>query len=256
MLERCCLLLSANESYQRAADDILVLTGMAVSASTQHRLVHRQTFELSTSDGTVKGISLDGGKVRLRTSNGQPCQWRDYKAVNLHEQCVEAFFHANDALTDWVNQQELGTPVVCLGDGHPGIWALFETIGTSTQRLEVLDWYHLVENLGKLEASPTQLTQLEALLWHGKEDEAIHQIEDWPLDGGGKFIAYLTQHCSRLVNYNYYQSEGIPIGSGAVESSIKQIGRRIKLSGAQWKTDNVPQVLKHRCAYLNGVFSP
>ncbi|ELS32542.1 hypothetical protein Pse7429DRAFT_2258 [Pseudanabaena biceps PCC 7429] len=41
------------------------------------------------------------------------------------------------------------------------------------------------------------------------------------------------------------------MGSGAVESTIKQIGRRIKISGAQWKRDNLPQVLKHRCAYLN-----
>ncbi|MCA6616328.1 MAG: hypothetical protein IM531_16990, partial [Pseudanabaena sp. M090S1SP1A06QC] len=42
-------------------------------------------------------------------------------------------------------------------------------------------------------------------------------------------------------------------GSGAVESSIKQIGRRIKISGAQWNQKNVPQVLTHRYAYLNGL---
>ena len=41
------------------------------------------------------------------------------------------------------------------------------------------------------------------------------------------------------------------IGSGAVESAVKQIDRRTKISGAQWKTENVPQVLAHRCAYLN-----
>jgi phage-related tail protein len=41
------------------------------------------------------------------------------------------------------------------------------------------------------------------------------------------------------------------VGSGAVESTIKQINRRIQLSGAQWNRDNVPQVLAHRCAYLN-----
>ena len=34
------------------------------------------------------------------------------------------------------------------------------------------------------------------------------------------------------------------IGSGSVESSIKQIGRRIKISGAQWKKEHVAQVLK------------
>jgi hypothetical protein len=52
----------------------------------------------------------------------------------------------------------------------------------------------------------------------------------------------------------YYQCEQIcSIGSGAVESGIKQISRRIKISGAQWREDNVPQVLAHRCAYLNGM---
>jgi hypothetical protein len=45
-LEKCCLLLSANESYARAAVDIQVLTGMAISHSTQQRLVHRQSFDL------------------------------------------------------------------------------------------------------------------------------------------------------------------------------------------------------------------
>lgn len=45
--------------------------------------------------------------------------------------------------------------------------------------------------------------------------------------------------------------QGIDIGSGAVESLIKQIGARIKIVGAQWKEKNVPQVLRLRCAYLN-----
>jgi hypothetical protein len=37
--------------------------------------------------------------------------------------------------------------------------------------------------------------------------------------------------------------------------SCKQIDRRTKISGAQWKTENVPQGLAHRCAYLNGLIS-
>ena len=45
-LEKCCLLLSANESYSRAEQDIIILTGMAVGHSTQQRLVQRQEFEL------------------------------------------------------------------------------------------------------------------------------------------------------------------------------------------------------------------
>ena len=53
-------------------------------------------------------------------------------------------------------------------------------------------------------------------------------------------------------HYNYYQQEEIcSIASGAVESTVKQIDRRLKISGAQWNEENIPQVLKHRCAYLN-----
>jgi hypothetical protein len=38
----------------------------------------------------------------------------------------------------------------------------------------------------------------------------------------------------------------------AVESAVKQLDRRLKLSGAQWKPENVNQVLALRCSYLNG----
>lgn len=254
-LEKCCLLLSANESYERAAEDIRVLTGVFVSHSTQQRLVHRQTFELPEVIQPVEEMSLDGGKVRLRTPQGEACEWRDYKAVNLHERSIGAFFQDNQSLVSWVNAQPLAAPLTCLGDGHDGIWNIYEWIGEKSQRREILDWYHLVENLGKVGGSQKRLDAAEACLWQGDVDGAIAQFKTWQHNRVTTFIAYLNKHRSRIVNYDYYQAEGISIGSGAIESTVKQIGRRIKLSGAQWKKDNVPQVLKHRSAYLNGQFS-
>jgi hypothetical protein len=61
----------------------------------------------------------------------------------------------------------------------------------------------------------------------------------------------------KLVAVSFFFADAgvIGIGSGTIESTVKQIGARIKLSGAQWKVKNVPQVLLHRCAYLNGQFS-
>ena len=71
---------------------------------------------------------------------------------------------------------------------------------------------------------------------------------------------------TRAKDYQLYQELGICIGegssgevsspaceprSGSVESWIKQIGSRIKIIGAQWNQQNVPQILKLRCAYLN-----
>lgn len=254
-LAKCCLWLSANESYARAAEDIAVLTGVAVSHSTQQRLVHRQTFELPQVATVVEEMSVDGGKVRLRTPKGEPSEWRDYKAVNLHEHSVGAFFQANTSLVNWVKAQPLAEPLICLGDGHDGIWNIYDEIGTSAQRREILDWYHLVENLGKVGGSQQRLDAVEAWLWQGDLEQAIEQFKDWQHERVSTFVAYLNKHRQRLVNYGYYQAEGISIGSGAVESTVKQFGQRLKLSGAQWAKDNVSQVLKHRSAYLNGQFS-
>jgi hypothetical protein len=254
-LEQCCLLVSANESYERAAEDIEVLTGVKVSHSTQQRLVHRQIFELPQVEETVEEMSIDGGKVRLRTPEGQPSEWRDYKAVNLHNSCVAAFFQDNEQLVNWVNVQSLSDPLTCIGDGHDGIWNIYIQIGTQTQRREILDWYHLVENLGKVGGSGQRLDAVEACLWQGDVEGAIAQFEDWQHERVTTFVGYLNKHRQRIINYGYYQAEGVSIGSGAIESTVKQLGRRIKLSGAQWDKDNVPQVLKQRCAYLNRQFS-
>jgi len=193
--------------------------------------------------------------VRLRTPQGEPCEWRDYKAVNLQEQAISAFFQDNSSLMAWVNAQPLANPLTCLGDGHDGIWNIYTQIGTSTPRREILDWYHWVENLGKVGGSQQRLDAVEKWLWQGNVDQAIEQFKGWHHERVSTFIAYLNKPRHRIVNYAYDQAEGISIGSGAVESTVKQIGQRIKLSGAQWKKDNVPQVLKHCCAYLNGQFS-
>jgi hypothetical protein len=83
----------------------------------------------------------------------------------------------------------------------------------------------------------------------------IAQFEHCSDSHAATFVAYLRKHQHRIVNYEYYQLEGISIGSGAIESGIKQIAARVKLTGAQWEAKNVSQVLRHRCAYLNGEFS-
>lgn len=58
-------------------------------------------------------------------------------------------------------------------------------------------------------------------------------------------------------NYHYWTNialQPIAVGSGDVESAVKQMGMRVKLSGARWAPANVNQILSLRCAYLNGVF--
>ncbi|BAG00543.1 hypothetical protein MAE_07210 [Microcystis aeruginosa NIES-843] len=65
------------------------------------------------------------------------------------------------------------------------------------------------------------------------------------------YKGFIPYNSRPLHNTNRRTEEICSIASGAVESTVKQIDRRLKISGAQWNEENIPQVLKHRCAYLN-----
>ena len=227
---------------------------MKVSHSTLQRLVQRQEYEEPQALQGVSEVSIDGGKVRLRSQNkGVESYWRDYKAVRLQGIYYGAFFQDHLSLTDWVNSQSLLHPLICLGDGHDGVWNLFQQIGTTQQRQEILDWYHLKENLYKVGGSLKRLKAAETYLWQGRVEEASALFVNLKKKSAQNFINYLKKHLERIVNYQYFSSESLcSIGSGAVESAVKQIGKRLKISGAQWKLSNVPRMLQLRCAYLNG----
>lgn len=119
--------------------------------------------------------------------------------------------------------------------------------------LKVLDWDHLMENLHKIGGSEQRLKQVRTALWTGEITAAKAAFSDWnsPPKEVANFLAYLEGHQDRIPNYKLHQKQGLCIGSGAVESTIKRISVRIKISGAQWNTENLGNVLKQRCEYLN-----
>jgi hypothetical protein len=247
------LLLSANESYQNAEKDLEILTGVKVSHSTQHRRVQTREWSVPEAKQAIAQVSIDGGKVRLRGAKGQESYWRDYKAVRWQSLYYGGFFQDNLSLIDWVNSQRLTNPLFCLGDGHDGVWNLFEEIGSPLSRQEILDWYHLRENLYKVGGSLKRLKQAETKLWQGRVDEAIACFTHCRRKQAYNFCTYLEKHRHRIVDYaNFQQQQLSSIGSGAVESAVKQIDRRLKISGAQWRMENVSGILQLRCAYLNG----
>jgi predicted butyrate kinase (DUF1464 family) len=119
-----------------------------------------------------------------------------------------------------------GSAVYCIGDGHPGIWNLFQEIGVTEQRQEILDWYHLKENLYKAGGSMKRSKQAENLLWSGKVNEVINLFKNLKKKSFKTFCNYLETHRRRIVNYQFYKEESLSsIGSGTIESTIKRIGR-------------------------------
>jgi hypothetical protein len=141
-IEKCCLLLVGNESFANAERDLEILTGITVPHSTQHRLVNRYQLPEPKIVKRAKSLSIDGGTVRGGTPLGKQSEWKNYKAVKIHDRLGMAFFQNNESLLNWVNQQPLSRIVNCLGDGHDGVWNIFEQIGSKHQTREILDWYH------------------------------------------------------------------------------------------------------------------
>ena len=250
----------AKSAYRQAETDVAMLTGIRVSAKTQERMVQRAELPDAVSDEPVTAMALDGGMVRVRTPKGEPSEWRQYHAIRLNLDGIGmAWFKSPASLLAWVATLPLASLLYALGDGHCGIWSLFEQMSMPGSVDEILDWFHLKENLYKVETTTEQLEALSSMLWEGKVNLAKRQLQAIGDDSAARFSAYLDRHSGRIPNYRYYQMEGLPIGSGPVESLVKQIDARLQLAGAQWKTESLPQVLKLRCAYLNeqlNVISP
>jgi hypothetical protein len=252
-LRKCCLRACAKTSYQQAEEDLFEMMSIKIGHSTLHRIVERHDLPPSQAETESEGVSVDGGKICLRSEKGQKGEWRDYKLVSLHDNICEAFFQDPEALRQWSREQPLSPILTCLGDGHDGVWNVMTIIGGKPVviKREVLDWYHLKENLYKVGGSLKRLEWVEYLLWHGGVDVAIAELDCLQNKRARNFQSYLNKHRQRIPCYRKYQQLGIPIGSGDVESKIKQVGTRVKLAGARWNRDNAPRILRLRCAYLN-----
>ena len=177
----------------------------------------------------------------------------NYIALRLQKTYYNAAFQNPLLLTDWVNAHPKGKKLFCLGDGHPGVWKLISELSEPENRCEILDWDHLRENLYKVGGSLKRLKKAESYLWSGEVDSAKALFETLKSKRARNFCEYLKRHRSRIIDYKQWQEEKkSSIGSGAVESAIKQIDLRLKLPGAQWNKNQVNQILQLRCAYLNG----
>jgi len=98
----------------------------------------------------VSEVSVE--KVRPQGEPKQGCHWRDYKAVRLQGIYYGLFFDDNQCLIDYVNfnpDQSIGL----FRDGHAGAGRM---VATPQTRWEILDWYHLKENLSKVGLKATQ----------------------------------------------------------------------------------------------------
>ncbi|MDQ3501243.1 MAG: hypothetical protein M3488_09810 [Actinomycetota bacterium] len=217
-------------------------------------------------------------------------EWREPKVVILFEMdkkgrmvrgsrpVIDGTLQGPDALIELVafHLHRMGGAgahgVTFVADGAPWIWKRLDwviaQVNLDPHRIvEVLDWCHAVHHLSvALAALPLTESQrkglykrLRGLLKEGKSQDviaelkvlAVNEADDSPM---GREIRYLTKHSDAgRLRYHRFRSRGMPMGSGAIESTIRRvINLRLKGTGIYWTEDNAEAVFQLRAAIVSG----
>jgi hypothetical protein len=162
----------------------------------------------------------------------------------------------------------------CLGDGSQAIWALFAFHLAAAGFVAILDFVHLLVHLyaaaqaaaGKAAGAAWGLyTRWLCWAWSGKVALLLGALraasrqagaappgagEDDPRRVLSETVTYVENNRGRM-KYPEYRRLGLPISSAPVESTIKQLNRRVKGSEKFWLKGGAEAVLQVRAAYLS-----
>ncbi len=229
-----------------------------------------------------KGLSMDGGMVNIRREG-----WRELKVGAVFD--VEQRLERNpqtgalEEMAHGVNVRYsavLGTkdkfaPALwalalahdlptarersVVADGALWIWDVAEEVCPDGR--QVLDWFHAVEHLADAAAAlyPDEhdakkrkrwLKTYKNHLYLGQIHKIIRVLRK---RGLAQQSRYFERHKDRM-QYLEFRKKGIPIGSGTVESGVKQFKQRLSASGMRWNADGANRMVLIRTAILSHEF--
>lgn len=234
--------------------------------------------------------SLDGGRVRVR--NEDP-PWRELKvgawfeakghppskpdgewtvqAQNITYYC-DVITAEDFGRTVWATgvqrQADRALELIFLGDGARWIWDLVDLYFPDA--VQIVDWFHACEYLTPVakaafadhQRRDKWLEQVKDDLWQGDLTAVIDACQSYCQldlkvddDPAQQAVRYFHNNRHRM-DYPTYRANGFQIGSGTIESGVKQIAsQRMKVSGARWNLDSARLVSKARAAFLSGQWS-
>ena len=244
--------------------------------------------EKTNEDGLVAENAP--GRSKKRATKTYLAQWREPKQVIIFahddegrmqkdsQATIDCTFLGPDALAELVamHLHRLGAAdaqsITFVCDGAPWIWNRIPTIVSSAGLTdvtirEVLDCSHASHHISLALAAyglsdKQRMSQYRAhrtLLRNGQWRRVVEDLTDLAADepNNAKLeteIAYLRKHgeAGRL-SYPYFRRLGLPIGSGAIESSIRRvINLRVKSNGISWHEPNAEHILQVRAQVVSG----
>lgn len=160
---------------------------------------------------------------------------------------------------------EKAEKVLCISDGAVWIWMM--VFMCFPKRIEILDFWHALEYLGEVANALFAEDDAAAKTWFSKQKQALltqgvrpvlqsirqamprHQ----PLPEAVRIaVGYFSRNRHRM-HYPHYRAQGLPIGSGAVESACKTVVQaRMKQAGMRWSREGAQAMLSLRCLLLSG----
>jgi hypothetical protein len=227
-------------------------------------------------DGTISPQILEKPGVTGRESMKQPTEWKECNVVVIQklnqgkefDRWTGARYGRHQDFETYVGRaglamgQHFAQKIVFLADGAHVNWDLQNTNFPGS--VGILDFYHASEHLGDF--CELLKDQRKASAVHHrwahilKQGQAVQVIQEMrrradtvaDRDSAIKEINYFKNNLSRM-DYDLYEAQGFPIGSGLVEGSCKfVVGKRFKGSGMRWKRQDNIRVLRVRIEKLNG----
>lgn len=239
-----------------------------------------QTF-IAQIDGTmvptVRSVEGDGASADRRKA--KTVQWQEAKISLAHVQGSTHMAYGATLLGDVQTAgRQLrtcakrvgfgkGHRVHGVGDGAPWITTQFKQ-NFGSQGSYLLDFYHVCEYLGEaakvIESQPQArqawLCVQKQRLKEQQPEAALRTLYAHlePVDTEDEFAhvrrcyRYLSQRVDQL-NYRDAIEQGLPIGSGEIESAHRYVvQKRLKLPGAWWTAANADYMLALRVNRANG----
>jgi hypothetical protein len=167
--------------------------------------------------------------------------------------------------------------LVFVGDGAAWVWKTAEML--FPKAIQVLDWYHAMEHIWAVGRAKFGNQEKELWAWVATQETELYQghvqavidairavsaelgtpdekLSDTAKAVDSRWIAYRNigyfEENRGRVNYPAYLKQGLPIGSGVVESACKHVvASRCKRAGMRWDEPGAENILALRCLALN-----
>lgn len=226
-------------------------------------------------------ISVDGAKIRSDQMGDKGLEWFEVRGgiISCSRKGVPTVRTAGHMTPDQIFETLRAlwrqcpwngkTRVVFVADGAEWIWERVKLF--FPEAVQVLDLYHASLHVACAARACWGDKDERALDWTKRampillELGANHVIEELRRETNRRQVvdakefetnlAYLVAHSGRM-QYEQTRKQGLPIGSGAMESSVKQLSTvRLRAPGMMWTRQGADLILRLRAAQLSGAMA-